>query len=477
MRAFATLFFVLVLSTLACGSGNINTPAVSNSPTEEAAVTQTASDPASETATPPASDPTEEPVTPTATPSPANVIFVDTLEQEVYPFIENGKCSLAEAIMAANTARQFDSCNTGVLGESVIELMPGEYVFTQVDQSPPVYEWLISMTQVGTSLPPIISPTTIHGNGAVLTRDENAEPFRFFELMTNSTLTMNNITIQNGDVADDWGGAIYSMSASITLDNTHFINNRSDNGGAIYFTLGRIDITNSEFVNNKSTNSGGALYVDSSRSSIQSTRFEGNEADGEGGGLYAYFATIVIRDGFFIKNRITGNNNGLWGGGMFTNHVNITITESQFYQNESPGYAGAVGVVNPVLAGTDDETENMLEQVQDSPFVSDMFTSIPGFQATLEAHPSGIYVDFHEDIQIHNNCFANNVTLNPADPNWTSGIHANAAFADGNYWGHPSGPSGRGPGTGDSVGKNNVTFSPFLTEAPAFCDPTLSEIQ
>jgi predicted outer membrane repeat protein len=363
-----------------------------------------------------------------------------------------------------------------VLGQTVIELMPGEYIFTKRDQSPPPYEWLISVVEVGTALPPIVYPLTIHGNGAVLTRDENAEPFRFFELMVNATLTMNNITIQNGDVQDDWGGAIYSMNASINLDNTRFINNHSDNGGAIYFTLGRIDITNSEFVNNKSTGNGGALFIDSSRSLIQSTRFEGNESDGNGGGLYAYFATLVISDSFFIKNRVTGNSNGNWGGGMFTNHVNITITESQFYQNESPAYGGAVGVINPILAGIDPETEDMIEQIQDAPIISDMLTSIPGFQATLEAHPSGIYVDFNEDIQIHNNCFANNATLNSAEPNWTSGIHANAAVADGNYWGHPSGPSGRGPGTGDSVGKNKVAFVPFLTEALAFCDPSLAQI-
>ncbi|MDL1941046.1 hypothetical protein FBQ99_01730 [Chloroflexi bacterium CFX2] len=442
------------------------------------------------TTTPPPSKPIPDPVTPTvsspqATPVPAGtstpaapkegVIFVDTLEQEVYPFVQNGKCSLAEAIMAANTAKQFDSCNAGVPGKSVIELMPGEYVFTRVDQSPPVYEWLVSTTDTGTALPPIVSPVTIHGNGAVLTRGENAEPFRFFELMINSALTMNNVTLQNGDVADDWGGAVYSMNASITLENTRFINNRAENGGAVYFTLGRMDITNSEFVNNKSTGNGGALFIDSSRSLIQSTRFEGNESDGNGGGLYAYFATIVIRDGFFIRNRVTGNGNGIFGGGMYTNHVNITITESQFYQNEAPSYGGAVGVINPILAGIDPEEEDMLEQIQDQPLISDMLTSIPGFQATLEAHPSGIYVDFKEDIQIHNNCFANNATLNPAEPNWTSGIHANAAMADGNYWGHPSGPSGRGPGTGDSVGKNRVTFAPFLTEAPPHCDPEFAE--
>lgn len=463
MRAFVTLFLVLILSILACGGGNIQTPSASNLPTETVTATQTVS------------SPIEERHTPTITPSPANVIFVDTLEQEVYPFLQNGKCSLAEAIMAANTARQFDSCNIGVLGESVIELMPGEYVFTQADRSPPVYEWLVSVTDVGTALPPIVYPVTIHGNGAVLSRDENAEPFRFFELMVNGALSMDNITLQNGDVATDWGGAIYSMNALLTLNHVRFINNHSDNGGAIYFTLSRIEITNSEFLSNKSTNNGGALFIDSSRALIQSTRFESNESDGNGGGLYAYFTTIAIREGYFLGNRVTGNDNGNWGGGIYANHVNLTITESQFYKNESPAYGGAVGIIDPILAGIDPETENMIEQIQNAPVVSDMLTSIPGFQATLEAHPSGIYVDFNEDIQIHNNCFANNATLNVSDPNWTSGIHASGAFADGNYWGDPSGPSGRGPGTGDSVGKTNVTFSPFLTKALAFCDPTLSE--
>lgn len=462
MRKTILVISVLILTAIACQSlTNPPAPAdpVTGSTTQAVSAPQATALPAG---------------TSTPTALPEGVIFVDTTEQEVYPFVENGKCSLAEAIIAANSGEPKDSCAAGIPGKSVISLVPGEYVFTQVDQSPPQFEWLISVTSVGTALPPIAFPVTIHGNGAVLTRDENAEPFRFFELMVNSTLTMNNITLQNGDVADDWGGAIYSMNASITLDNTRFINNRSDNGGAIYFTLGRLDITNSEFINNKSTGNGGALFIDSSRSLIQSTRFEGNESDGNGGGLYAYFATIVIRDGFFFKNRVTGNSNGLWGGGMHTNHVNITITDSQFYQNESPAYGGAVGIINPILAGIDPEDEDMLEQIQEQPMISDMLTSIPGFQATLEAHPSGIYVDFNEDIQIHNNCFANNAT-DPAEQNWTSGIHANAAMADGNYWGHPSGPSGRGPGSGDSVGKNKVTFAPFLTEAPAHCDPTLTE--
>lgn len=259
MRYIGFLILILTLIMMACQSTGTNVPAATIPASTQEAVNGAESTSTSSVA---------EIFTHTPAAPAKGVIQVDTLEQEVYPFVENGKCSLAEAIFAANAGKPQDSCAAGMIGETVIELMPGEYVFTQRDQTPPQYEWLISLVDVGTALPALAFPLTIHGNGATLTRDENAEPFRFFELMVNSKLTMDNITVQNGDVEDDWGGAIYSMSGSITLDNTRFINNHSDNGGAIYFTLGRIEITNSEFVGNTSTGNSGALFIDSSKSII-----------------------------------------------------------------------------------------------------------------------------------------------------------------------------------------------------------------
>jgi hypothetical protein len=75
-----------------------------------------------ETATVPASSSAvDATVTPTSTALPDNVIRVDTLEQEVYPFIENGKCSFGEAIITANSGEPVDSCAAGIQGESVID--------------------------------------------------------------------------------------------------------------------------------------------------------------------------------------------------------------------------------------------------------------------------------------------------------------------------------------------------------------------
>jgi len=174
---------------------------------------------------------------------------VDTLAQEVYPFIENGRCSLAEAIFAANSGEPKDSCAAGIPGESIIELIRGEYRFTQRDQTPPQEDWVASTVEVGDALPIVSYSLTIRGNGATLIRDETAEQFRFFEVMFG-TLTLEDLTLQNGDVGEDWGGAIYAFNASLDLKGVRFVDNRADNGGGIYLTLGALSVQDSEFSGN-----------------------------------------------------------------------------------------------------------------------------------------------------------------------------------------------------------------------------------
>ncbi len=458
MRRYIFPVIILFLAAVACQS--VTTPAP---PSEPGAVqgTQTVSAP-------------QETDVPTGTSTPTavakGIIHVDTLEQEVYPFVENGKCSLAEAIIAANTAAPKDSCAAGVQGGSVIELMPGEYHFTQRDQTPPQFEWLVSIAEVGSALPALVFPLTIHGNGATLIRDESVEPFRFFELMNNSALTMDNVTLQNGDVGEEgWGGAIFASNASLHLTGVRFVNNRADNGGGIYFTFAALTIQDCEFTGNHAYFRGGGIFFDSARSSFNNTEFIGNTAGSQGAAISSESATIVIEESLFLKNVVKGTR----GGALYLEHVNVTIARSEFYQNQSDWVGGAIYINNPVTSGTSDDEGNPLDQVDQSPMYIQLATMIPGYQATLEAHPSGVFQDFHEDMQIHDSCFANNIIVDEYEQNYTSAILAKAANAENNYFGNASGPSGGGPGTGDGVSRS-VLFAPFLTEAPSHCDPELS---
>lgn len=460
MRPFLVCLCIPVFTITACQSTTVGTSAPVDQAVEALTLAPAIISP-SETPSP----------TETATPTvvPAGFIQVDTLEQEVYPFVENGKCSLAEAIFAANSGQPKDSCAAGVPDQSIIELMPGEYRFMQRDQTPPQGDWVASTVKVGDALPAVIRSLTIRGNGATLIREEAAEPFRFFEVMFG-TLTLENLTLQNGDVLDDWGGAIYSMNASLMLDHVRFVNNHADNGGGFYLTLGGLTVKDSEFVENRASFAGGGTYVDSAKAEVITTTFDGNLANGPGAGLFAENVALSVEDSLFVRNKTEGTR----GGGLYVRHVNLAVTRSQFYENHAEAYGGGISVNNPIINGTDTSDDDPIDNFEQlNPLSSEMLTMIPGLEATLEAHSSGMFQELLEAGEIHDSCFANNTTNFEGDPNWTSAI-GGMSEADSNYWGDPSGPSGMGPGTGDNVGKK-ITSTPFLTVRPEYCDLDLSE--
>ena len=454
MRPIITLFFILALLTIACGGTATALPSSPQpDPVKGPSSTPTA-----------ASVPQNES---TVTPQPANLIKVDTLEQEVYPFTENGKCSLSEAIIAANSGKAVDTCAAGVPDESVIELMPGTYSLTQMDETPQQGEWAYSTTTVGNGLPAVIRSLTIHGNGAVIQRDGSAEPFRLFEVLYG-TLAIDNLTLQGGDAGEDWGGGVLVSNASLVLNDVKVINNRARNGGGVYLNLGALTVSNCAFENNQAGFAGAGLFLESAKASFKSVRFIDNYAEGIGGGLKAEAVTLVVEDSLFVGNRVDGTR----GGAIYARNVNMQVAHSQFYQNQADFYGGAISVNNPTIEGTDSDDGDPIDQLDQSPVFSDLLTLVPGFQSTLEAHPSGIFEDFHEDSQIHDSCFANNITLNPEDPNWAAAL-VGKSMADSNYWGDPSGPAGMGPGRGDLVGKR-IDFEPFLSQMPEYCDPSMA---
>lgn len=462
MRSLTVIFLILVLVLVSCQSA----PPQTSIPATQADVSTSTPAPVPAKAT----STSTVVVTATATAVPAGTIYVDTLEQEIYPFVENGECSLGEAIFAANAGEPKDSCAAGA-DQSVIELMPGEYHFTQRDQTPPQVEWAFSLSTVGNALPSVLLPLIVNGNGAVLIRDEAADPFRFFEVLFGA-LTLNDLTLQGGDVGEDeWGGAIYASNVPVALDSVRFVDNHAENGGGLYFTFNKLTVTNSEFMENNAGFAGGGIYLDSAKADIISTKFIGNHVGGQGGGLRAESVTLTVEDSLFMQNQTDSTR----GGGMYLYHVNAVITRSQFYQNQSGWVGGAISIYNPTIQGTDTEEGDPLDGLDQPSTVTDLMTSIPGFEATLQAHPSGVFVDFHEDGQIHDSCFANNITTSPNDPNWAAAL-VGMSQADSNYWGDPSGPAGWGPGKGDQIGKQ-ITFEPFLDVRPEYCDLDLSDQQ
>ncbi|MBK8138144.1 MAG: ExeM/NucH family extracellular endonuclease [Chloroflexi bacterium] len=112
-----------------------------------------------------------------------------------------------------------------------------------------------------TGLPEVTTPVTLQ-NGAI-TRSGTA--FRLLRVNATGTLTLSDMTLSNGSMPVNAGGAVYS-SGVLNVSRSTFANNSADNAGAIYIDGAgstTSNIVNSTFSANIATNGAGAdaLYI------------------------------------------------------------------------------------------------------------------------------------------------------------------------------------------------------------------------
>ena len=160
------------------------------------------------------------------------------------------------------------------------------------------------------------------------------------------------------------GGAIYNTTGALApagvyrfqIKNSSFCSNRAGlYGGAIYTTTAPIQIENSTFTNNsvKAGLWGGAIFATTSSINCTNTNFFGNFAD-LGGAIYQTTSQFGILNHYdnckfaynynMDYNRLTGDADG--GGAIHFEgtNVNFTIDGSTFFRNHVPGgtYGGAI---------------------------------------------------------------------------------------------------------------------------------------
>jgi len=192
------------------------------------------------------------------------------------------------------------------------------------------------------------------------------------------TLGITNSTLFN-NIATMWGGGGIHNGGVVTIDNTTFIGNQTENGdrgGGIHNNSGTLTITNSRFVNNRAVDSGGAIASeawipgDVASFTIISSTFSGNTAEsgggiqniasgggtavltvtassfytntaGTGGGINSYgdiTSTIFITGSTFSSNSATNGN----GGGVNNEGTKLIVTGSSFYTNTAPSQGGGI---------------------------------------------------------------------------------------------------------------------------------------
>ncbi|MCL1468668.1 DUF4347 domain-containing protein, partial [Argonema galeatum] len=279
-------------------------------------------------------------------------------------------------------------------GADTINLLGGTYTLTSG-----AYNYTSGIDWGNSGLPVITSDIIINGNSATIARDNSASTtFRLFTIGGSSgNLTLNDITLENGNVTGSSGGsapdagAISNISGTVNINNSTLRNNAAgDDGGAIA-NFGTMNIQNSTISNNTaqgdggSVDGGGAIENDGATATlnltnttisgnvhngsgignsqggairnrnsatlsiVNSTIFNNTAKSGIGGGIFVESGAVTIKNSIVIGNTATSNSDV---SGTFTsNNTNIIgdTTGSSGFGSDISGVA-AGSVINTTLA-------------------------------------------------------------------------------------------------------------------------------
>ena len=186
---------------------------------------------------------------------------------------DSTNCTLREAITAANTNPDADNINFSVSGT-------------------------ISLTS---NLPNINGSLVIDGTNQSIKITGN-NTIRVLYILSG-TVTLNNLTIQNG-YGNPYGGGVFNTGGILTVTNSTFTGNQAGYGGGIA-NLGTLTIANSTFYGNGATTNGGGVYNEGGSLTILNSTLSANNAN-SGGGVYNKLAATMNLANSILANSTSG---------------------------------------------------------------------------------------------------------------------------------------------------------------------------
>jgi uncharacterized repeat protein (TIGR01451 family) len=259
----------------------------------------------------------------------------------------DGKCSLAEAILAANLDTSTE-CTPGS-GADVIRL-PAGAVFTMSSVQDDVDN------PFGPTATPIVtSAITIDGNGARIERS-GTTTMRAFAVDTGAALTLDNLHVKGfyvhgGDGGQlggggglGAGGAVYVRDASLTVENSTFEGNRAEggNGGN---AVNALNSSGASF-STDGGGGGGGLAGNGGTSSAFAGFADCPDCNGFSGGAGGGGGGARGKGGSSAVHMLAGQ----YGGGSFGGGGGGTLTDGQ---DSTPGFGDLSGRLGGVACGGD----------------------------------------------------------------------------------------------------------------------------
>ena len=181
-----------------------------------------------------------------------------------------------------------------------------------------------------------VANSELTGNEAV--SPEEADDPAGGGIYNKGTLTVRNCAVTNNSArrADDrggFGGGIWSDSSLTVTDSDFWRNSSRHCGGGIY-NLGTLDITNGTFRENTTRVNGGGVAIVGGSLTVTGSEFKNNSAH-TGGGIDNWGGEIEVSDCVFTANE-TDTGAAIWTDGP------ANITSTRFETNHARWWGGAI---------------------------------------------------------------------------------------------------------------------------------------
>jgi len=157
----------------------------------------------------------------------------------------------------------------------------------------------------------------------------------------DTTSVLSCVSVVNGYVPNEYGGALYIAASSPLIEGCVFEGNVAAKGGAIRLNEGRAIIRDCRFFSNTALTVGGGIYAQVLHDSplIEGSEFNQNEARGSGGGAFCderENADIFFRSCTFVGNTAD------YGGGLYNDDDAAHLEFCTFAGNLAAVRGGAV---------------------------------------------------------------------------------------------------------------------------------------
>jgi Ca2+-binding RTX toxin-like protein len=280
---------------------------------------------------------------------------------------------------------------------------------------------------------------TIDGSGAPGLAISGNNASRIFLVNSNvnfiTTATISNLTLRDAYTSDRGAAILSENKASLIVDNVSFLNNTADIGGSAIFSLWEtnLTVTNSQFKNNVSIAAnderGSTIaFVSPGIFNVSNSLFENNRGI-NGAAINSLNGKLTITNSQFINNDTTAatyaafdpnGNNFLrgYGGAVYTDRASstsetagtISITGSTFSGNRAKAEGGAAYLFT--AAGQD----NVI--LADSLFQNNRVDPLPGGNAGNGGAVNIISNGANRGVDIRNTTFAGNVATQQGGALW-----------------------------------------------------------